>query len=287
MTETPPKGLPFSRLYVPKGDAQLDSSRARKRIAYYVTQKLKSWDSEIASWLRRELGCNLTRSNIYAVEEFLNKCPINDFLDSITHIHMAVYVKSREGYRAGVDRELKSFVNFANRVFDEERCSYKIDELGGVHYAADQEFYRNRLSTLSVLDEPGMVSTRDAFERAFEAMNTAPPDTLTACRKIFEAVEIAVKALLPDRRITLLGATEVERFVRPAVLETFEIDAQARENASQVVNSLKAWVNGLHGYRHGQNTPEPQRPPLTLTLNLVSAGAAHLRFLVEVLGRQP
>jgi hypothetical protein len=161
-----------------------------------------------------------------------------------------------------------------------------MDSQGGVHFYFDAEFQRCRAATLAFLGTSAMANVRHAFDRCYWALDAAPPDTLIASRAIFEALEIAVKALLPNAGIARLGASEVNGAIRTKVLEAFPAEP-ARNNASEMVNGLRSWVNGLQAYRHGQDTPEPTMPPLPLALALISNGASYLRFLVEVLGPKP
>jgi hypothetical protein len=128
-----------------------------------------------------------------------------------------------------------------------------------------------------------MRAAKVACEKCFVALDAVPPDTLLACRSIFEAVEIAVKALFPQAGIARLGAAEVEWNVHPKVLERFSDDEPARNAAKGTMSAFKAWVIGLQPYRHGQHAPDPVKPPLALAVALISSGASHLRFLVEVL----
>jgi hypothetical protein len=172
---------------------------------------------------------------------------------------------------------------FIDRVFREENVRYEVDGYGGVHLYIDVEFQRTRYASIGALDRADMRAAKVACEKCFSALDAIPPDTLLACRSMFEALEIGVKALLPHAGIARLGATEVDRYVRQKVLERYQNDEPARNNANETVNALKAWVNGLQQYRHGQHAPELVKPPLPLAVALISSGASHLRFLVEVL----
>jgi hypothetical protein len=97
---------------------------------------------------------------------------------------------------------------------------------------------------------------------------------------VFEALEIATKLL--DGRAARLGATEVERYLKPHCLGRFADGSTERGAANLFLSSMADWVNALQAYRHGQAVEEPNPPPLDLAIALLSSGATYLRFLIEV-----
>jgi hypothetical protein len=275
-----------------RGTPTDDSARARARIAYFLSHQLSDWRSgrdrreRVVPTVRAEIGADVWPTGSSTVSKYLKKCTLSDFLGSIT-----VICRALDGIPHGEARQLVSagryFIEFCNRALREENVRYEVDGWDGVHFFVDAEFQRVRLSALLSLERRGVDAAKHAFEQSYVALDGVPPDTLMAVRRIFEAIEVAIKALMPDAGISRLGATEVEKFVRPRILKRFDADGLARNNASETVSELKSWTNGLQAYRHGQDAPEPVQPPLMLAVTLISAGAAYLRFLVETLDAPP
>ncbi|MFO1037313.1 MAG: hypothetical protein U1E45_10745 [Geminicoccaceae bacterium] len=280
MDEGRPLGRRFSHVYLERRTPTEDSNTARARIYYFIAHEFRSCDGVISVEIGKELGVIVYQW--HGVKEFLQKCSPHEFLDALTIICRAIvrYKKEMSSF-SEPQRVLAKLVGFCNRVFREENVGHFMDELGGVHYFVDVEFQRNRLSAIACLDRKSMASAKFAFEAAYAALDLSPHDTLTACRRMFEAAEIVVKTYFPAA--TILAANEVSKYVMPEVVGRFDHDKQAGYAAKQQVEALKGWVNSLQGYRHGQNTDEPISPPLALCVALLSAGASHIRFLVDTL----
>jgi hypothetical protein len=58
--------------------------------------------------------------------------------------------------------------------------------------------------------------------------------------------------------------------------------SRSAEQSTQLADSLKAWTDAAHWYRHGQGKEEPKQPPASLAILSISAGAAFLRWLAEI-----
>ena len=52
--------------------------------------------------------------------------------------------------------------------------------------------------------------------------------------------------------------------------------------AHKQLNSLREWIDAAHFYRHEPGTEEPAQPPIEIAIELVSQGAAWLRWLVTM-----
>jgi hypothetical protein len=165
-----------------------------------------------------------------------------------------------------------------SRIFQEENLGYRVDRKGGVHYAVDAEFERNRASAVRSLGGDRYAAALEHFEAAQTALDSIPPETRTAVRQLFDALETVFRLMLP--KVSRLGAAEVERDLKPLVLPLYE--GAARNFASLMLNSLADWVNAAHQYRHAQGTEQPSAPPLELAVGSVSSGAAFLRWLAEL-----
>jgi hypothetical protein len=100
-------------------------------------------------------------------------------LDSITLINQTLMLE-----RWQTDAE--KWKSFVVRVLREENVGYTVDHQCGVHYFVDEEFERNRASTLAVLGHPRYLSMRAAFDDAYRHMDSNPRDTKASVRSMFE-----------------------------------------------------------------------------------------------------
>ena len=73
----------------------------------------------------------------------------------------------------------------ANIVFHKVNLIYEMNRYGGVHTYLDVEFQRVRTPVVAALQSAGYAAARYAFEQCFVAMNGVPPDTMSACRRMF------------------------------------------------------------------------------------------------------
>jgi superfamily II DNA or RNA helicase len=204
-------------------------------------------------------------ANSFLRSSRLETCELRDALDTITILHSGV--GSPTGWRQRI-----------GRIFREENLGLRLDEKGGVRYAVDQEFERNRTSAVAGLARQRYAAALDHFERAHEALDRTPPDTRTAVRQSFDAVETLFRLMLPTA--FRLGASEVEKGLKPVVLGMY--GGAARNFASLMLNSFADWVNAAHQYRHAEGVEQPAPPPLKLAVVSVSSSAAFLRWLAEV-----
>ncbi|WP_155992265.1 hypothetical protein [Fodinicurvata fenggangensis] len=225
---------------------------------------------DIPAYLEGELGIILPRSiSLIDWREFFIDCSINDLLDSITILWNIFYTSGSSNL----------WTDGVSRIFNEEKVRYKLDDRGGVHFFEDAEFEFISSSTISRLGKPRYNAVRVAFEDALAALAGEEPDTKTALRSVFEANEILFKLMF---QVQQLKQQEVTKKLGPYVARYFGDNQDARTAASQFVASFGNWVNGVHPYRHGQATEDPNPPPLPLTVALVSSGASYLRWLTEL-----
>jgi hypothetical protein len=86
--------------------------------------------------------------------------------------------------------------------------------------------------------------------------------------------------MFPD--VHRLAAGELGR-LQPLIEQAYSGDRRAQETSSEMLQSLRDWIDAAHGYRHEEGKPDTvAQPPLTLAVYLVSTGAAHLRWLAEL-----
>lgn len=277
-------GQLFSQSYLEHVRPTSDSERMRSRIGAFIRDsRFVICYGQIVEKIHRELGVNVRSKGPsynqadlgFDLEEFFVSGEITRILDAITII-----------WRVFPDYSKNEWRDFIDRVFTEENVGYRIDGEGIVRYFVDQEFERNRSSSLRCLDDPKFNAVAAEFENAFRKLSDQPPDTKSAVRAIFEAVEILVKWIVDGGKVTRLGPAEVDKYLKPLAGQVYNENKVALDSANQVLNSLSDWINANQMYRHGQKVEEPAPPPLELAVVIVSAGASFLRWLVELDSRK-
>jgi hypothetical protein len=274
MTEERPVGQRFSQIYLEKGKILRDSLRFRNRLrALFDDIDLKMKDLNIAKEIERETGINVPFVG-YGRDwrKFWTESDIRDVLDSITIIFNTIN-SSGYSYRA------KDWLDTISRFFVEENVGYSLDSGGGVHFAIDHLFERERSSTLVGLTATKYGAVRHSFEKAFNELDKSPTDYRAAVRSIFDALENFVKLWFPDK-ISRLGAKEIETVIKPSVIANRT--GADRDSAGLLLKGLADWVNAAHQYRHVSGTEKDSPPPLGTTVLFLSTGAAYLRWLIEV-----
>jgi len=176
------EGKRFSQVYLDKGVPVNDSVRMRNRLSAAFWEMLHDYQYEIVKLIHKETGAKVP-SNIagYLFSDFIEKCDIRDLLDSITLIIQ--YLQN-----AGRTRLADQWHQFVTRVFKEENVGYRLDKKGGVHFFIDEEFERNKLLLIAGLGK--QLAVKEAFEKAHKFLDEDPPDTSSAMRSAFEALEI-------------------------------------------------------------------------------------------------
>lgn len=226
----------------------------------------------IMEYIKIATGVTVQYSNrpYYELQWLFKKGEMRDVLDAITEIPKAL---ATFGYKGRVAAE--EWFKFVEIVFQEESMGYRLDENGVVHYYVDEEFNRNRYSTLSLLDDEKYVTVKAEYEKAFSYLDRVPPDTKAAVRSMFEALEILFKQITGKER---LNRYFVKNDLKELCLRVYEGDDVARRVGEGFFDGFGEWVNALHNYRHGQDTLAP--PPEDLTVYILSSGSAYLRWLI-------
>lgn len=268
--ENIPTGELFSRVYNQRGQPTQDSAVARRRIASFIDND-SNYESDLATLISIELGEKVPYNGYYQWERFFTNASVQVFLDVITLAY-------RVGYYSTSRNGATKYIEFASRVFREENIGYSVDNAGGVRFFIDNEFEKNRFSTLSGLDGKLFETARKAFEDAHAALSQAPPDTLSAVRRSFDAVENAFKIAFPQE--SRLGSAEINKRLKPKMADLF--DERAANSAKLFLEGMGDWVNSCHQYRHEHGQSQHSPPPLILAIALVSTGSTYLRFLIEL-----
>ena len=274
----------FSQIYLERGAPSRDSDRFRNRLsAYYLKLRInkvsETLDYRFTGLLETELGIHVP-SNSWGSnpEKVFEKGELRDVLDAITLLYLTLA-------RDNIGRHANMWRDFVARVMREENIGLNVDECCIVHYHVDEEFERNRASTLVVLDGPIFANVRAAFEDAYRHLDSDPQDTKAAVRSMFEALEIVAKQLCPGQKN--LNRWLAQNTLKDTCLATMPQDPTERTVSSGMFDSLGEWVHALHSYRHGQPADIPVAPSLELATYALSTGSSHLRMLTLCLLRQP
>ncbi len=265
------EGKRFSLLYLERSVPVRDSQRFRNRLAaYYMDNLDEYYCGEIIKIIKTETGAVIPSSGYgYNVCDFFKENPIRDVLDAITLIYQVV-ASSHLGER------WKSFVS---RVLSEENLGYKLDSKCSVHYFVDEEFERNRFSTLSILDDPKYNATKAAYEDAYRHMDNNPMDTKAAVRSMFESIEILVKQMVKTKN---LNKWVVENLLKEKCLTLYKDDGTTFKVTCELFDGFAHWVDALHNYRHGQASDEPVAPSEGVAIYVLSSGSSFLRWLAGI-----
>ncbi len=267
------KGMRFSLLYLDRSEHLKDSKRFRNRLAAFYDESLDEfYRDDIGKSIELEIGAEVpTPIGEYLVSEFFKTGELRDLFDSITIIYNTLTTEP-----GGPATEWKAFVA---KAMSEENMGYRLDNECIVHYFVDEEFERNRFSTLLVLDDPRYSSIRTAFDMAYKYLDNQPMDTKGAVRSIFEAIEILITQMVETKN---LNKWVVENTLKEKCLLCYESDATAKMVTSKMFDGFAQWVDSIHNYRHGQPNPEPVAPPVNIAIYTLSSGTAFLRWLIEL-----
>ncbi|UCI06009.1 hypothetical protein [Mesorhizobium sp. B1-1-8] len=263
-----PKGKRFSHVYMRHSDLLPDSERLRNRLATLYSD----YDVErLGEAIEREIGIQIG-SYKYGLywPNIMRSMAIQDVLDSVTlRFNTIAHSPSRD-----------KFLSDVRRVFAEEQIRYRIDDLGGVHFAVDSEFERMRVSTIAVLGASRFRSVREQFESAFLALDKVPPDGKAGIRAAFFATEGLFRLMFPTAH--QLSVAEVQKHLKPSVDKIYEGQKPAIYLAHKQLASFMDWIDGAHFYRHEPGTEEPAQPPLELAVYSISQAGGHIRWLAQL-----
>lgn len=287
----------FSQVYCKSSEVYRDSERFRVRLSNYLWNELDA--RKLTNIISKTLGINIpvyyreNSNNYYYVKEYIEEqARLPDVLDIITLAYNLL--ASEENYSSwntlikGTSwfdgkANQKKFFKFVNTCFSEENLCYRVDESGTVHYYPDEEFYQSQRSTLKCLDSSRYKAVTKEFNQAYEMLDSNPPKTKMAIKSIFESLEILCKLLTWRDKNTSLGARFIENELKPLLGKYYSNnDDTAKFVVSSLTESFAQWVTGMHKYRHGQHTTEPNDPPLEIAVVAISTGAAFLRWLTEI-----
>jgi hypothetical protein len=269
----------FSLIYRPPADRSDDSEKARVRLLEKVSGFYYDMERRhlLARAHREELGLNI-RTDTAARDLFLETGRIEDVLDAVTIIYNNLRAIASSVYYAMAMQ--KQWKDFAERVFREENLPYTVADDGIVHFYEDVDFQYTRASVIKGLAER-VPSVHDDLEKAYNALDDSPPNTKLCLQRSFEALENLAKLVLRGK-LARLAPNDVERTVKPYAQAAFASGSAECRAAGGLIDGMKGWVTVLQEYRHAQESEEIRRPPMDLTVGLLSAGVTYIRFLVSL-----
>lgn len=268
-------GQRFSLLYLNRDEPARDSQRFRNRLdGFYMSNLHKNHKDEIKKILQAEAGIEVPYLHNFGfnISGVFKKNELRDVLDCITLIYRTL--KLRKYLTLSSD-----WKEFVARALREENVGYQLDAECGVHYFVDEEFERNRFSTLTALNNPEHLGVKGAYEDAYRHLDNTPPDTKAAARSIFEALEILTKQLVKTKS---LNKWVLENSLKELAIETLAQDETQKLVIAEMFDGFGRWVDGMHNYRHGQPQVEPVAPSEELVVYMLSSGSSFLRLLLEI-----
>jgi hypothetical protein len=270
------EGIRFSLLYLERSTPVRDSERFRNRLSTYYDEYLrKYYGDKIVSKIQLEIGTKIRYAPMIGpdMDRFFTKNEIRDVLDSVLLIYQVLINNDH----SQITQAASKWKDFVARVFKEENLGYRLDSKGGVHYYVDEEFERNRFSTLNLLDSPEHGGIRAAYEDAYRYMDSTPTDNKAALRSIFEAIEILVKQMVKTDN---LNKWIVVNTLKQKCLPLYNMDEPSQKVVSGLFDGFALWVDSLHNYRHGQPDDVPIAPTEDVSIYILSSGSAFLRWLI-------
>jgi hypothetical protein len=202
-----------------------------------------------------------------------------DFLDFVTLVfRWLTLARQRPMYEPDANTK---WLQGCRRIFEEEGLRYDIDDQAGVHFKVDAEFSASIRAAIASLDLPRYANARAEFEKAMAALSGSPiADGKDGIRGVFNAVECVYKLMNP--KASKLVAADAVKTLQADVQKIYSTNSTALRAANKTVNAFGDWIDACHNYRHEEGVEDPSQPPLDLAVNLVSLGAAQLRWLINL-----
>ena len=267
------EGVRFSQVYLDRSTPVNDSVRMRNRISAIYWDMLSNDKNDLISLIQKETGAKVPFTGAsFSISNFFETAEIRDLLDSITIIYN-YYVKSQR-YKA------IQWHTFISRVLREENVGYRLDGSGGVHFFVDEEFDRNRVSLIFGLTSQPAVS--ELFSKAYSFLDASPPDTSSAVKAIFEAIEVLYKHLVDAGGKDILNSYGIQNKIKPLFQQAHNENPIEAKALDHMMDSLCDWIDAGHMYRHGQKVEEPAPPTLEFAVLYLSQGASYLRLLLAL-----
>ena len=265
----------FSLIYLEQGAPTRDSERFRNRLAaFYASEIASTHGSAVVDEFERETGAIVPgRGSPRFFVKVIREGELRDVLDAITIVYRVL--------QARFSRDRNNWLNFVARAMRETNVGYSIDENGIVRFRVDEEFERNRTSAVAVLDRPQFVAAKSALDDAYRHLDSDPMDTKAAVRSMFESLEILARQIVPAAKN--LNKNLVQNTLKQKFIFEGRYDATEQDILSKLFDGMAQWVDGMHLYRHGQNSSTPVAPSVDSSILILSIGAAYVRQLATLI----
>ena len=183
----------FSQIYLERGEPVKDSERFRRRLCgYYIRNLHHAMNEALSRYAEERLGIVIGYTPKHT-ELFFIRADIRDILDIVTFIYAFSLHLERQHF--STTRFAQLWHDHVSLALKEENMGYRLDDSGVVHYHIDEEFERNRVSTIAALGDVRYTSVLEAYNSAYRHMDH-PMDTKAAVRSMFEALEILAKKMV-------------------------------------------------------------------------------------------
>ncbi|MDA9408741.1 hypothetical protein [Bradyrhizobium sp. CCBAU 45384] len=252
-----------------------DSAKMRRRVASAIDGNDRL--GGLSEFAKQELGIATPWSSNLSWRAILEKWALQDVLDLIT-VATRFLVQEQNKSRYHLDY-VAPWINTVARILAEENVHYAVDRAGGVHFAFDKEFSTSQAATIAALNATRYRNSLDLFESALADLGQAPPNTKSAVRHVFFAIEGLFKLMFPSETRLTAKAAEL---LKPVLQKQLSEDKTTLQVSLKLIESFKDWIDAAHFYRHEQGEEDIAMPPLTVAVHLASAGAANLRWLAEI-----
>ena len=236
--DRPPQGQRYTHVYVERGAPGPITPTARSRLTGLVISFRNLAD--LASEIEREMGLLVGNWRLFFTDELSPGL----LLDAITIIRR--WFVQGGGLTSHLDAV--EWVNDVNRIFREENINYHVDKLGGVHPFVDEEFQRNRMSTLAALAGVRYRNVARNYDDAHKYLATEPPQGAKAIRAIFHALEGLFRQMFPKE--PSLTAGRAAKRLEPLIQKLYANNTPALRAASKLLQSFGGWIDAAHFYRH-------------------------------------
>lgn len=269
--------MTFSERYLRPTVMQDDSPRMRVQLLALFDQKLGSHD-QWKTWeqLRLRVGVEVPVNSAGVIwAEFFKQGDLRDVLDCLTIAAGILRVRVLPSTLTSPE-----WRDHVQAIFDAQRVNYLISDDNSILLRVDEAFENDKVSALALLDAQRYRSVRSEFTEAYKALSSRQADGKRSIRGMFEACEVVFKLMFPTAQ--RLAAPQLGQHLTPFITAHYVADRPAQQAADKLPQSFTDWVAAAQFYRHGQGQEEPNQPPLEIAVLILSAGAAHLRWLIHL-----
>lgn len=275
----------FSQIYLARGEPTDDSARFRRRLWAFLNGLVNDWKQvmQLGDRIEVETGATIEkRPPYYYLEPHFMSAPVRDVLDSISVVYRHLLEGDRKrGYFPPYGEATKWHAHVMVAAA-EENLAYRPDTSCVMRFHVDEQFSRERASTLAVLDDPGMANAKASFEQAHKHLDEG--DRHDAIWRVFMTAEALAKEICPQCR--LLGTAMLKDHLKPACMTLLGGDQTEQKVWEGMFDGYSSWIDSLHSYRHAQRGPAPVQPSIELTIHVFATGSAFVRTLAVCLRRK-